>query len=285
MPGTMEAKKTDAYLPLDSTYFDNSTVNAGINQGQTVIRNLRDPQGQGVSLGIPSSVNSIITPLSREPVATGRVIQQASSDLRDTGDWTGHRFADGLDNVLASGQPMSISGVPTGQIGEAAAARAQGDALFGQIKDLNRLGTDPNQLTPGKIQETMGRYAPSPGQQPSAPYQSLVDLQNATQPGFNWWHLRHAAGPLLGAGLGAAEGYFNPAQGQDPWIRAGTEGLEGAALFSGLPAIAKARPGPALNAARYAIATGQPTTSAIGRAVGDPLSSLLFGRGMSGWPY
>ena len=287
MPGTMEAKKTDAYAPLDSTYFDNSTLNAGINQGQTVIRNLRDPQGQGVSLGVPSSVDSIITPLSREPVVTGRIIQQASSDLRGTGDWTGHRFADGLDNVLATGQPMSIGGAPTGQVGEAAAARARGDALFGTINDLNRLKTDPNQLTPSAIKETMGRYAPSPGQQPGPQYQSLVDLQNATQPGFNWWHLRHAAGPLLGAGLGAAEGYFNPAEGQNPWVRAGTEGVEGAALFSGLPALAKARPGPALNAARYTIGTGQPMTTAIGRAVGDPLSSLLFGRGMSNyqWPY
>jgi hypothetical protein len=274
-PGSMQSKMTNAYAPLDNIYFDSPTVSGGLNQAQAGLRLARDPQGQGADLGIPDDVNNIVAKLQSNPVATGTNLQQASAALRRTGDQTGHRFADALDNTLATAQPMSINGVPTGQVGEAAEARAAGDVLYGQIKGLNRLGTDPAQLTPGAVAKTASFYQPGT---PEA--QSLSALQTATQPGFNWWHVRHAAGPLLGAGLGAAEGYFNPAEGQNPWVRAATEGAEGMALFSGLPAIAAARPGPALNAARYAIGTGQPMTTATGR-LGDALLSLVLGRAAS----
>ena len=63
-PGSLYAKKTAAYAPLDSTYFDSPTYNAALTQGHSVIRNLRDPQGQGANLGIPKDVSDIVNNLS-----------------------------------------------------------------------------------------------------------------------------------------------------------------------------------------------------------------------------
>jgi hypothetical protein len=217
-------------------------------------------------------VNDIVTKLYRQPTATGRVIQQASQDLRSTGDWTGHRFADALDNTLAAAQPIA-----GGQAGEAAAAQQAGDTLWGRIKDLNRLDAGGDTPTPAAVKQTMAF------QQPDSPqYQSLQDLQSAMKPSFNWWHLRHPAAALLGAGVGVAEDQLSPDQhhNANPWGNAFLHAGAGAALFSGLPAIAAARPGAALNAARYAIGTGQPMTTPTGR-VGDALLNLILARGAS----
>jgi hypothetical protein len=283
----MYGQKVAAYAPLDPIAF-NDHGNA-LNQAQGAIRAVRDPNGLGVDLGIPKDVNDIVTNLSQSPIVSGRNLQQAGQDLRATGDWTGHRFADAIDTHLATAQPISINGVPTGQVGEAGAAKMAGDTLYGRINDLERLGTDPSQLTPGAVSKTASFYQPSPGAQPGPPAQSLTALQNAMQPPFNPWHIRHMAAPLVGAALGGAEGFFNPAEKQNPWLTAATQGLEGAALFSGVPAagaaLGKARTANALNAARYAIATGQPLRTTTGQ-VGDALSNLILGRGATNqWPY
>jgi hypothetical protein len=278
----MYASKVSAYAPLDNIYFDNPAYSGAINQAQTAIGNVRDPQGLGVDLGIPKDVNDIVTKLYREPVATGRVIQQASQDLRSTGDWTAHRFADALDNTLNTAQPMT-----GGQAGDAGAAKNAGDYLYGRINDLERLGDDPTQLTKGAISKTASYYPTQPGVQPGPEAQSLSTLQNAVQPPFNWWHVRHMAAPVIGAGLGAAEGFFNPAEKQNPYLTAATQALEGGVLFSGLPAgaaaIGRARAANALAGARYAIGTGQAAPAATLGPGGNALRNLLFGPGASGY--
>jgi len=283
----MYGKKVAAYAPLNSIYFDSPTVRKAIDQGQSVIGAVRDPQGQGANLNIPSDVEGIVKGLYNQPTATGYNIQQASKDLRATGDWTGHRYADQLDSTLATAQPMSINGVPTGQVGDAAAARAAGDAFHGPIQDLERLGTNAKSLTPGAVSQTLDKY---PGgtdlfgnpQGPQA--QALTALQNAMQPRFNFYSARHMAAPLVGAALGGAEGYFNPAEKQNPWLTAATQGAEGAAIFGGGKALAQARPGPALNAARYAIATGKPLSPGTDR-MGNALLNLILGQGASNQSY
>ena len=278
-PGSLYAKKTAAYAPLDSTYFDSPTYNAALTQGHSVIRNLRDPQGQGANLGIPKDVSDIVNNLSQEPVVTGRVIQEASRDLRATGDWTGHRYADALDKALNTAQPMSVNGQPTGQIGAAGAAQKAGDDLWGRIKDLNRLSqegpTGAPGPTPGAIQATKSNWA-----QGTPEYDALTALQGAVKPGFNWSHLRHAVAPLAFEGAALGEHYMDP-DDQYPWLRAGLHGLAAGSMFTALPAIAAARPGPAINAARYTLGTGQPMTTPTGR-LGNSLLQLMLGRAAGG---
>jgi hypothetical protein len=271
----MYGQKVAAYAPLDQIYFDNH--GPGLNQAQAAIRAVRDPQGLGVDLGIPDDVNKIVGNIQASPIVSGRNLQQASQDLRATGDWTGHRFADSIDNTLNSAQPMSVNGVPTGQVGEAGAAKSAGDSLYGRINDLERLGDDPANLTPGAVKKTASFYS-----DPNSPQaQSLAALQSAMQPKFNWYMARHIAAPILGAGLGGAEGFFNPAEGQNHYVTAATQALEGAAVFGGLHAAAKATPGRALNAARYAVATGQPIAGTPTNRIGDSLVNLLLGRAAS----
>jgi hypothetical protein len=262
----MYAQRTQAYAPLDSIYFDNPTTQNAINQAQATIRAVRDPAGLGADLGIPKSVNDTLIDLQKNPAVTGRNLQEASADLRENGGWHGHRFADQLDNVLNTAQPLQ-----GGQPGEAGAAQLAGDLWTGRIKDLERLGKDPRELTSSAIEKTQQFYSPK-----SVQGQALTTLAKANQPAFNWWHLRHPAGALLGAATGGIENMVDPDNTRNPWLRAGTGAAEGALLFSGLPALAAARPGAALNAARYAIATGKPITTATGRT-GDYLSNLLMG--------
>jgi hypothetical protein len=276
----MYAQKVAAYSPLDSIAFDNH--GQALNQAQAAVRAVRDPNGLGVDLGIPKDVNDIVTNLGRNPLVSGRNLQQASSDLRATGDWTGHRFADAIDTHLDTAPP--IPGY--GQIGEAGAAKNAGDLINGRINDLERLAKESPSGAPGPTPAAV--QATKEWHDPGAPqYDALSALQQSMQPSFNWWHARHIAGPLLGAGLGAAEGFFNPAEKQNPYLTAATQGLEGAALFSGLPALARARPGNALNTARYVIGTGQPAPAGTPGPLGDALLKAILGQGAANqqWPY
>lgn len=244
----MYAQKTREYAPLDGIYFDTPTVRNALDQAHSTISATRDPQGLGADLGIPTDVNTLVKNVYNQPVATGRNLQVTSRELRGSGDWTGHRYADALDNVMQNAQPIS-----GGQVGDAWDAKTAGDLTSGRINDLERLGDQP---TSAAVKQTQQFYTPG-----SPEYESLNTLQKAMQPPFNWWHVRHMAAPLVGAALGGAEGFFNPAEKQNPWVTGATSALEGAALFSGLPmaqsALGKARAANALNAARYAIGTGQ----------------------------
>lgn len=274
-PTGMYAAKEAGYKPLDSVYFDSH--GGAISRAQTVIANARDPQGIGAPLGIPKDVTSILADPNGlgSPVVTGRTIQQASRDLRDTGDWTAHRFADQLDNTLRYDQPMA-----GGQPGDAWAAKQAGDLWHGRIQDLERLSAETPSGTPGPtpvaVAKTMQNYDPG-----SPQYDALTALQSSMKPSFNWWHLRHPAGALLGAGVGEVEDLMNPDEHHNPWANAFLHAGAGAALFSGLPALAAARPGAALNAAKYAIGTGQPITTSTGR-LSDALANLWFGQGARG---
>ena len=271
----MYAQKTAAYAPLDSLAYN--THGDAINQAQKIIRASRDPHGLGVDLGIPQDVNDIVTSLQQSPVVSGRNLQQAGSDLRATGDWTGHRFADQLDNVLQNDDPLK-----GGEAGDGWDAKQAGDNLYGRINDLERLAKESPSGAPGPtpsaVQQTKSRYEPDPGQPPGPEYQSLTALQNAMQPKFNFWTARHIAAPLVGAALGGAEGYFNPAEGQNHWLTAATQAAEGAAIFGGGHALARARPGSALNAANYTIGTGQPYIPPSNAGpLGDRLRAIIFG--------
>lgn len=275
-PGSLYAKKAAAYAPADSIYFDPQDVRAGIGQGHSVISTLRDPQGQGADLGISPDVNKIVNDLSNSTAFTGRNIQQASSDLRATGDWTGHRYADGLDSVLNTAQPKSINGVPTGQVGEAGAAIAKGDDLWGRIKDIKRLTPDDGSSpTLNAIKQTRPFYDKGTPED-----QALGNLQDASGPGLNWWHLRHPLGIVGGEGAALAAEAYDPNH-QSPWMHVLPHAVTAAALFSGAPAALSAAgrlgQGSALNAAKYAIGTGQPISTATGR-VGNTLLDLMLGR-------
>ena len=148
-PTGMYAAKETGYAPLDSLYFD--THGAAINRAQAAIRQARDPQGKGVPLGIPGDVNSILTDCNglANPEVTGRTIQQASRDLRATGDWTGHRYADALDNTLRYDMPSA-----GGQVGEAWDAKQAGDLWYQRINDLERL----NEPTAANVKQTQAFY-------------------------------------------------------------------------------------------------------------------------------
>jgi hypothetical protein len=190
-----------------------------------------------------------------------------------------------LNLILDQGQPISGQAAGAGGATISAANNA-----FGRAADLDRLGDDPTQLTKAAVSKTAGFYPTVPGGQPGPEAQSLSALQGALQPPFNWWHVRHMAGPVLGASLGAAEGFFNPAEKQNPWLTAATQGLEGAALFSGLPAgaaaIGRARAANALAGARYAIGTGQAAPAATLGPGGNALRNLILGQGAANqWPY
>ena len=202
----MYAAKEAGYAPLDNLYFD--THGDAINRAQAAIRQVRDPQGKGVPLSIPSDVNSILTDTNglANPEVTGRTIQQASRDLRATGDWTGHRYADALDNTLRYDTPSD-----GGQAGEAWDAKQAGDLWYQRINDLERLGDQP---TMADVTKTQGFY--SDPQSPEA--QSLARLKSAMQSSFNPWHLRHVVGPVIGGGMGAVEDYLNPEDHHNPWL-------------------------------------------------------------------
>ena len=131
----MYAQKTAEYAPLDSLVYD--THGDAINQAQSIIRASRDPHGVGVDLGIPQDVNDIVAPLQQSPVVSGRNLQEASRDLRATGDWTGHRFADQFDSVLKNDDPLK-----GGDAGEGWDAKQAGDNLYGRINDLERLAKE-----------------------------------------------------------------------------------------------------------------------------------------------
>jgi hypothetical protein len=194
-----------------------------------------------------------------------------------------------LNLILDQAQPISKQ-----PIGSAGAAIDAANSAFGRASDLERLGTDPSELTKAKIAKTQSFYQPGMPQANPVIAQSLSNLQSAMDPKFNWYNMRHIVGPvalpLIGAGLQGAEGYFNPAEGQSRGITALSEaargGIEGAGVYGYLKSAAKARPGAAFDAARYAIGTGgQPLTTATG-GVSDALSNLLFGRGATNqWPY
>ena len=269
MPGTptdmYAAKEAKAISRSTTFYFD--THGGLVNRAQAAVRQVRDPQGKGVPLGIPSDVNSILTDSNglANPEVTGRTIQQASRDLRATGDWTGHRYADALDNTLRYDTPSA-----GGEAGEAWNAKQAGDLWYQRINDLERL----DEPTAANVKQTQAFY-PDP-QSPQA--QALARLQSAMKSGFNPWHLRHAIGPVIGGGVGAVEDYFNPEDHHNPWLNVGSRAVEGAALFSGLPWLARARPQSAIDAARYTIGTGQPYVPPSNAGpLGDRLRAIMFG--------
>ena len=99
------------------------------------------------------------------------------------------------------------------------------------------------------------------------------------QPNFNFWTARQYSRPSCWSRFGAGlKGYFNPAEGQNHWLTAATQAAEGAAIFGGGHALARARPGSALNAARYTIGTGQPyIPPSNAGGLSDMVRAIIFG--------
>ena len=264
----MYAKKATEYAPLDNIYFDKSTAVRAANQGAATIRAQRDPANLGASSGISPDVRSIVNNVIKDPVVTGRGLQEASRDLRglDNGNnWQAHRIADQFDGALQNATPIQGGGP-----GDASVAKGLGDLWHGRIRDLETLGDQPTAANVKQVQD----WHPD-SSTPQA--QALDTLASAQQPKFNWWLAKKAVAPLAGAAVGGAEGFFNSAEGQNPWVNAAMHAGEDAAVFSGLHHLAAANPAAATRAARFAIATGRPITTPMG-GVGDALKTIALGR-------
>jgi hypothetical protein len=266
----MYAAKTAEYSPLDSIYFDQPTIQAAIKQGHDAIAYTRDPSGMGAPLDIPEDMNKKLGDFAQNPVVTGGNIQRMSRYLNDAPGQIGHRFADALDNVLNTAQPIS-----GGQPGEAGAAQRLGDLWHGRIEDLKRLG-EPGDLTQSQlaaaIKQTQQQKSNAPG---TVPGQALADLAKANQTGLSSYVVRRLLAPSIYEGAAWADQSLDP-EDTAKWIGPMLHGAAGAALVHAAPKLVAPRTAAPLNAARYAIATGQPMTTATGR-VGDYLANLLYG--------
>ena len=279
----MYADKAAGYAPLDSIYFDKSAPIRDANAAMAAIRTARNPQGlPGVDLNVPADAKKIVTDLVSAPTVTGRNIQQAIFQLKNNfgNDPAAHQLGDALQNTLATATPLqgSMMGTAAAKVGDAAKAKAAGDLWNGRIQDLNTLGTDPGELTKGDINAVKSWPQNAPG---TPQGEALSALQAKMAPGFNAYTARHIAAPLLGAATGAAEGAMNPAEGQNRWTNAGIHAFEDAMLFGGFHAAATPRPGSALGAARYAIATGKPALTRTSK-VGDLLANAIYGSAAAG---
>ena len=263
----MYANKATEYAPLDNIYFDNKTAIRAANQGLAKIKAARDPANLGANAGLTPEINKIVNRVVGDPVVTGRGFQEASRDLRslDNGNnIQAHRIADQFDEVLKTGTPIR-GGAP----GSASVAKDLGDLWHGRIRDLETLGDAP---TAANVKSVQGWHPDA--STPQA--QALADLAKAQKPSVSATLVRHAAAPLAGAAIGAAEGAFNADKSASPWMNALIHGAVGAGLGKGVHLASSPNSLAALNAARYAIATGQPLTTATGRT-GDAIKSLMLG--------
>lgn len=283
----MYATMRDAYKPLDSIYFDRTLGVRAANQGAAFIRANRDPANLGANLGISPEAKSIVNNALNAPVLTARNLQEASRNLRDLDNGTNanaHVLADQFDSVLARGNPMPQSQVNGAAVapGDAAGYKTQGDTWWGRIQDLNRLGTDPADLTKADIATTLAKQQQTnnPASSPAG-VAALNTLTGAMKAPLNPWHLRHIVAPAAFEGAAYADQQLDP-NDSVPWLRPVLHGLAGATLFSGLPAVLRPRPGPALQNARYAIATGKSPTPGVTGTVGNMLGDLLMGRAATG---
>jgi hypothetical protein len=274
----MYAQREAAYAPLDKIYMDPGEVQDAINvKAQNVIANQRDPQGMGAKI-VPDDTNNYLTKFLNNPAFTARNLQDASRYLRNQGDWVSNRYADALDGVMQTSQPIA-GGAP----GDAWAAKQAGDLWHGRIQGLERLDAESPSGAPGPtagaVAKTRGYYDPADPE-----YQALGDLQSAQQPRFNWWLARHAIGPVAGAAFGGIENAIDPEAHKNPWLNALSRGLEGGLIYGGLHRAAAPSPSGALANARYAIGTGQLAgpRNPIADPVAAALRNLLFGQGASG---
>jgi len=178
-----------------------------------------------------------------------------------------------MQNVLDNVTPITSGGQTPGVLGAGAAAVNQGNRAFGRLQDLNTLGDQP---TKAAIKEVQSNYQPG-----SPEYQASDTALKAMSPLVNWYAARHVAAPLVGAGVGAVQGYTNSAEGQDPYMNALWHAGEDAMLFEGGRKLVAARPQGAFDALRYAVGTGQ------AKLVPNPplrnaAQTLFFNRGGSG---
>ena len=276
VPATgMYAQREAAYKPLDSIYFKQGDYAAPVNQATAALRAARDPMSvglQGEQIGITPEIKSAVQKIVNQPIATGRNIQEASQALKDINTPVAHQFATALDSTLANAQPVAGSVTKPGvaaQAGDAATAQQAGNLWHGRIKDLEALDNP----TPGAIKQVQSWPRNAPG---TPVGDALATLTQSQKPSFSPYAMRHMIAPAAGAVTGGVEGYINAAEGQDPWTNAGIHSLEEAMLFSGLHAAAAPRPAGPLNAARYAIGTGNRITSPRGD-IGNYLMNLYAG--------
>ena len=263
IPATgMYAAREKAYAPLDQNYFN--THGDALNRAQNVIQQNRNPLGRPVPVSIPSDVQAILTDPNglANPEVTGRTIQEASRALRKTNDWTGNRYADALDNVLRYDTP--VAGGVAGAAGE---AKAAGDLIHGRVRGLERL-QDPTQANIAKTQSYYDKGSPE--------YQTLDALQQPPSTVLPFL-AKHVAAPAVGAAIGGTAGYLTSGEGGPSWPSTLQDALVGAMIGKGTGAISAARSGAALNAARRAIATGQPDMTPTGY-IGNALLKLMAGR-------
>jgi hypothetical protein len=285
----MYAEARQAYSPLDSIYFDKSAGIAARNAGWNIINANRNQANMpGVNIGISAEAKKIINDLTSYQTLTGRNIQEASKELRSLNQPNAHVLADQLDKTLATARPLPQStykGAPA-QVGNAADAKAAGDQIWGRIEGLKKLEPTAGNSMPSATSVADAKsFYPKPTRMQqvfgggSPEYTTLSDLEKTQGPAFNLYHARHIAAPLLFTGASGVEHALDP-NNEHPLLRSALHAGVGASLFSGLPELAQwsqARPA-ALNAARYAVGTGNAIQPGTTGRVGDALMHLFLGQ-------
>ena len=310
----LRAAATKAYDPLSNVLYDaTKEVHPALDpiDAQNALRDW-----SGYKWGDASKTSKEIQTLLDKPQLSANDIQQSQSYLEKkiannpTSDVNDALYAKyyvkKLQGVLDDatpqmGVPQNWTPTPGGPPSFASAKKAEGDALFGQAKDAERLDkmVDASQVNQGPDVATQSRsYLTSAKGQRLAPqgspqydaYNTIADTSNKS--GYvPWWVKHYVVAPTVGAGimggLGAVSG---EAEGHSPWTHALEDAAIGAALggFSGgyrggTGAVNRAAQQRAIDAARSTFSTGQFQAPLMPDApFRDAVRQLIFGQGAGG---
>jgi hypothetical protein len=314
----LRAAATQKYDPLSNVLYDatkevHPTID--ITDAQNALRDW-----SGYKWGDASKTSKEIKTLLDKPQLSANDIQQSQSYLKgiasdgrsDPNDamYAAHyagKLQDVLDNATPqTGVPPNWSN-PTNAPSFASAKKAEGDALFGKAKDVDRLNDwiAKSQVAGGPdVGGQASQYLRTPAGQtfaaPGSPQYSALNTLAKTNAGPDLsaapsvWDIRHAVHPLvsgaaggLATGIGGqvAEGHF------DPMHLAGETAagaVLGYGLHKGIPwASQRFIQGPAqqraIDAARSTFSTGQLQAPVLPDATfRDAMRQLWFGQGAGG---
>jgi hypothetical protein len=309
-----------AYAKNDPVLFDTaSAVHPELTATDNAIKNTQDLTGgydpvSGKWSGrsaLAKSTTAIVDSVRNKAQLTGTQIQKAQDALDDIANSPrasdedklfAPRYSAALQNVMDNSLPLNA---PTSFVGRNV---AEGDKLYGRMKDLARIEGGPN--TQGWMQKAAVPRGPSVPDQasswlrtdeaatkapPGSPlYQSLSELAATKAPPAadfspSAWDFRHVLGHLAPAVAlpiagGVAEGRFNPEHAAaEAAIGLGL----GYGLHRGVPFVQGLTRGPglarAIDASRATAATGSYVAPVRpDAAFRDAMRSLIFSRALGG---
>jgi hypothetical protein len=316
----LEQAAKAAYAKNDPVLFDTaSAVHPELTATDNAIRSTQDLTGgydpiSGKWSGrsaLAKSTTAIVDSVRNKAQLTGTQIQKAQDALdeiarspraTDEDKLFAPQYSSALQKVMDNGLPLNA---PSGFVG---ANVAEGDTLFGRLKDLTRI--EGSARTQGWVQKAAVPGGPSVPSQassflrsdeglqfaaPGTPLNKALTTLAATKapPGTDLapsaWDLRHALGHLAPAVAlpiagGVAEGHFDP---QHAAAEAAIGLGLGYGLHRGVPAVQGVARAPgvarAIDAARTTAATGNyaaptlPTTP-----FRDALRRLIFSHALAG---